>query len=61
MKYRASLYQRRDKPKNEIYLLNSSRDYDPQGFVIPESLREAESEVDTYYIRDLGPSGAYNG
>ena len=61
LKYRASLYQRRDKPKNEIYLLNSSRDYDPQGFVIPESLREAESEVDTYYIRDLGPSGAYNG
>ena len=61
MRYRPPLFVKHDAPKNEIYLLNSSRDYNPQGFVIPESLREAESEVSTYYIKDIGPSGDDNG
>ncbi len=61
LKYRRPMYQRRDAPKDEVYLLNSSRDYNPQGFVIPESLREAESEVSTYYIKDYGVSGDDNG
>ena len=61
LRYRPPMYQKRDKPKDEIYLLNSSRDYNPQGFIIPESLREAESEVSTYYIKDYGVSSDDNG
>jgi superfamily II DNA/RNA helicase len=61
LRYRPPIFVKRDAPKNEIYLLNSSRDYNQSGFVIPESLREAESEVATYYIKDRGPSGDDNG
>ena len=45
-----------NKTESEIiYLLNSSRDeYDEHSFVIPESLREAESEISLYYSKKYG-------
>jgi len=42
------IYQKNDE--GTFYLLNSTRDnYDENLFVIPESLREAESEIPLYY------------
>ena len=49
LKYRRNPFTNKTE-SDIIYLLNSSRDaYDEHAFVIPESLREAESEVALYY------------
>ena len=49
LKYRRNPYLNKTE-SNIIYLLNSSRDpYNEHTFVIPESLREAESEISLYY------------
>ena len=49
LKYRRNPFTNKTE-SDIIYLLNSSRDaYDEHSFVIPESLREAESEISLYY------------
>ena len=49
LKYRRNPFTNKTE-SDFIYLLNSSRDaYDEHAFVIPESLREAESEIELYY------------
>ena len=49
LEYRRIPYKFKQKPNVE-YLLNSSRDaYNEHAFTIPESLREAESEISLYY------------
>ncbi len=49
LKYRRNPFTNKTE-LDVIYLLNSSRDaYDEHSFVIPESLREAESEISLYY------------
>ena len=54
LKYRRNPFT--NKIESDItYLLNSSRDvYDERIFVIPESLREAESEISLYYYKNIG-------
>ena len=53
LKYRRNPFT--NKSESDItYLLNSSRDvYDERIFVIPESLREAESEISLYYYKNI--------
>lgn len=49
LKYRRNPYTNKTE-SNEFYLLNSSRNsFDERTFVVPESLREAESEISVYY------------
>ena len=50
LKYRRP--RRFQKSTSNAYLLNSSRDsYDPDAFVLPDSLRDAESEINVYYYK----------
>lgn len=52
LKYRRTRFTNRTE-SNIFYLLNSSRDpYNEHAFVIPESLREAESEISLYYPKN---------
>ena len=54
LKYRRNPFTNKSEP-DIIYLLNSSRDaYNENTFVIPESLREAESEIALYYPKNYG-------
>lgn len=54
LKYRRNPFTNESK-SGITYLLNSSRDvFDDRTFVIPESLREAESEIRLYYSKYYG-------
>ncbi len=54
LKYRRNPFTRKTEP-NIVYLMNSSRDaYNEHTFVVPESLREAESEISLYYPTKYG-------
>ena len=53
LKYRRNPFTNKIE-SDTTYLLNSSRDvYDERIFVIPESLREAESEISLYYYKNI--------
>ncbi len=54
LKYRRNPFTRKSE-SNIIYLINSSRDaFNEHTFVVPESLREAESEISLYYPKKYG-------
>ena len=52
LQYRRNPMYNKSSLDTTVYLINSSRDpYDENTFTIPESLREAESEISLYYSK----------